>query len=123
MKLFKWLVARVKTVYTALFVRCYRTVTVRELPDNVEKGHLYLIGENGKHWFAALICPCGCSELIQISLLQNERPHWKVNVSSKQIPSLHPSIWRKNGCQSHFVLRNGRILWTRSSSPTTTRGN
>lgn len=75
MRLFKRLVAWVKTVCTALFIKHYHAVSVSDLPVNVEKGHLYLIGEDGEHWFAALICPCGCSELIQISLLQNEKPH------------------------------------------------
>jgi hypothetical protein len=24
---------------------------------------------------------------------------------------LYPSVWRKGGCRSHFIMRKGRIRW------------
>jgi hypothetical protein len=25
--------------------------------------------------------------------------------------TVYPSVWRESGCQSHFIIWNGRILW------------
>ncbi len=34
-----------------------KTVRVPELPDELQPKNLYLIGENGFLWIAALVCP------------------------------------------------------------------
>ncbi|WP_416234769.1 DUF6527 family protein [Paucibacter sp. PLA-PC-4] len=26
---------------------------------------------------------------------------------------MHPSIWRKDGCRSHYFVRAGRVAWVR----------
>ena len=88
----------------------YRTKIVDELPDRMKTRTLYLIGAS-QPWSAALICPCGCGELIQLSLLPHDSPSWRCHFESKRKPSLEPSIWRTTGCRSHFFLRRGRIVW------------
>ena len=42
----------------------YRTVVVKDIPKQFRAGEIYLIGENGYFWCAALLCPCRCSEVI-----------------------------------------------------------
>lgn len=85
-----------------------------ELPDELECRILYLVGE-GQPWQAALLCPCGCKTLIQLSLLPNDRPRWKLTIEANDRPTLSPSIWRTDECRAHFFMRSGRIVWCGSN--------
>lgn len=80
-------------------------------PDLIEKGELVVAREDGEDWAAAFICPCGCGERVDLALIEEVRPHWRLTVNSKHHPNLHPSVWRKTGCRSHFWVRDGRIVW------------
>jgi hypothetical protein len=97
--------------WASLWDRPYRSIMVEELPDRLRAKTLYIAGENGHLWFVAMICPCGCGEVLQMSLLQDARPRWTVSTDSKGVPSLSPSVWRQVGCKSHFFLIRGRIQW------------
>lgn len=90
----------------------YTSTHVVELPDEFEDGTIYIAGENGHLWFAALICPCGCGAMIQLGLIEHQRPRWQVTEHEDGTVSLYPSVWRKVGCKSHFILRQGRIVWS-----------
>jgi len=73
---------------------------------------VYLVGENGDEWVAAFICPCGCKQVINLNLLEYEgRPVWKVQEDSRGRASIVPSVWRHVGCKSHFIIRDGEIIW------------
>ena len=56
-------------------------------------------------------CPCGCGRVLHMNLLPDERPCWRVTRNVDGTVTLHPSVWRKKDCGSHFWLRNGRIRW------------
>ncbi len=62
-------------------------------------------------WSAALLCPCGCGGSIQLSLIAGDTPSWRVRRHFNGSVTLHPSVWGKTGCRSHFFLRRGRIVW------------
>lgn len=89
----------------------FGVLRVEEIPDKPSAGTAYLVGEGQHLWFVALLCPCGCKEFLQMSLLQDSRPRWTVMIHEDGTPTLHPSIWRKTGCRSHFFLRRGRVEW------------
>lgn len=89
----------------------YRTVRVEELPEQPAKRTLYILGEGEHQWFVAMICPCGCGEVLQMGILADARPRWTVSVDANGIPSLSPSVWRQVGCKSHFFLIRGQIQW------------
>ena len=91
--------------------KLFRGVRVEELPDKLEPLKIYLAGEGDDLWAAALICPCGCGEVIELNLLKKARPCWSVREYSDGTVSLKPSIWRQKGCRSHFIVRAGRIDW------------
>lgn len=117
--LWRWL----RRLFTRRAVR-FRTVIVDELPEVVRPRAVYLVGENGLHWCAALLCPCGCRALIQLNLMASTRPAWQASRSpSTGLVTLSPSIWRTQGCRSHFFLHDGRIDWceSRRASPGGTR--
>ena len=82
-----------------------------KFPPELKTNTLYVLTENDVPWEAALICPCGCGERIELNLLPDEHPRWSYNVTRSGLPSLHPSVNRYVGCKSHFFLRRGRIVW------------
>ena len=90
----------------------FATEVVEDVPDILEPRRLYLIGEQSMPWSAALVCPCGCRATIQLSLVAGDIPSWRAKRHFSGSVSLHPSIWRKTGCRSHFFLRRGRIVWS-----------
>lgn len=81
-----------------------------EQPDVVATKTLYLVGEGGDYWLAVMKCPCGCGADIQLAMSPNSRPRWIFRGELGR-PTLVPSVWRKSGCKSHFVLREGKVTW------------
>lgn len=111
------LILATKAVWCTLqewFSRRYRTEVVRnDLPEILEKRRLYVVEESGYQESAALLCPCGCGQVLYLNLLEEERPCWRVRSSARAWTTVSPSIWRKTGCKSHFWLREGKIYWCR----------
>lgn len=90
----------------------YRTVTVQDiLPARLQKRTLYVVEDDGFQEQAVMICPCGCAKILHMNLLMDERPCWKVTRHEDETTSLHPSVWRKKDCGSHFWFRRGRVQW------------
>ncbi len=112
--------ARLWTWLRRLFTRrraVLRTVVVDELPVRLEPKLVYLVGEGDQLWCAALLCPCGCAAVIQLNLVASTRPVWCVHRHSHtDRVTLRPSIWRTQGCRSHFFLRDGCIEWCTAQS-------
>jgi hypothetical protein len=102
-----------KALHPLIYRDRLRGVAIDELPDSLVKRRLYLIG-NSVPWSAALLCPCGCGEVIQLSLLPDDSPSWSVSLDRDGLPTLSPSVWRTKGCRSHFFLKQGSIVWYRS---------
>ena len=88
-----------------------RTVRVEELPLNPSPKEVYVLGEGENFWFVALLCPCGCRGILQMSLLPGANPRWHLIQHDDDSISLEPSVWRKVGCRSHFFIRRGKIIW------------
>lgn len=106
-------ILNVRRVVLGWFDTPYRTVIVNGyLPMKLKKRILYVVEEDGYEEQAAMLCPCGCGRVLQMNLLPDERPCWKVTRHADGSASLHPSVWRKKGCHSHFVFRNGRVKWS-----------
>lgn len=88
-----------------------KTLYFDELPDKLDDDSVYLIGENDFLWSAALLCPCGCRSIIQLNLLPDVEPSWRVDKYDDDTISLSPSVWSRKGCGSHYFLRHGLIRW------------
>lgn len=90
--------------------RPYRTAIVEEdLPAKMTRRTLYIVEEDGYAEQAAILCPCGRDHILHLNLLPDDRPLWKVTHHSDETVSLHPSVWRKKDCRSHFWFRKGHI--------------
>lgn len=89
-----------------------RTSVVEDLPGRLNPKSVYLVGENEHFWCVALLCPCGCREVIQLNLVTNTRPLWTFELhKNTNTLTLRPSVCRTSGCRSHFFLRGGRVDW------------
>src|SRR5262249_52280084 len=81
------------------------------LPARLSARQLYVIGERGEDWYAAMLCPCGCGALIDLNLVPPGRPYWNLVEHRDGTPSLSPSVWRQVDCRAHFWVRQGQIVW------------
>lgn len=114
-------VTRFRELYTT-FVTALRPLTPRfvdDVPEELEPQYVYLVGDEGQPWSAAMLCPCRCGEVIQLSLMKQDRPRWRAEVEESGAVNLYPSVWRTRGCLSHFILRRGRIYWAQRGVPPT----
>jgi hypothetical protein len=87
---------------------------VEDFPESLKPGTLYVVGEEPHQWAAALLCPCGCGDVIHLNLLLDATPSWVLSKHRHGSVTVLPSVWRTKGCRSHFVIRNGQIHWCRS---------
>lgn len=87
---------------------------VDENPDVISKGIVYLIGDSPQPWAASFLCPCGCGEVVMLSLIPTDSPSWKARLQKNGAISLSPSIWRTRGCRSHFFIHGGKTIWAKS---------
>lgn len=95
------------------FFQPYRTMVVETvLPARLQRRTVYIVREDGFDEQVALLCPCGCRQVLQMNLLPDERPCWRVMCNADGTVTLYPSVWRTKGCGSHFWLWKGRIRWT-----------
>ena len=112
MKRLRQLFRRTREWVEHWFVPPYRMMVVEgSLPAQLLRRTVYIVREDGFDEQIALLCPCGCRRILQMNLLPDERPCWRLIGSRDGAVTLHPSIWRKKDCGSHFWLRNGRIRW------------
>lgn len=66
-------------------------------------------GSKGYKWIL-MQCPCGCKQQIALNLMQSHSPHWRVEIQSHDLFSIHPSI-DSTTCGAHFWVRNGQVIW------------
>lgn len=105
----------------AFFVRKpvpLKACVVDNLPDKLDSKSVYLVGEAGFIWQVAILCPCGCGEVLHMPVLKDTRPRWRYTLHDDNTLSLYPSVWRKVGCRSHFHLRQSQVVWCVASIST-----
>lgn len=81
------------------------------LPAAMPSRDLVLISEGGDAWSVGMRCPCGCGQLIELPLIPEASPRWRLEVDDAELPTLAPSVWLHTGCRSHFFVRAGKVLW------------
>lgn len=79
----------------------------------VRMGDFLVVQNRERPKWVLFQCPCGCRQVITLSLQSQHRPHWRLTENSKGAPSLKPSVWRDVGCKSHFFISEGYVLWAR----------
>ncbi|WP_366510504.1 DUF6527 family protein [Mesorhizobium sp.] len=103
---------RCSSTVNSLTERSENFVAVRgPVPEQLQPGILYVNPQGSR---AHHLCACGCGRRVLTPLNDVE---WELSGSDRH-PSLHPSVGNWNlECRSHYLVRNGRVLWARSFSP------
>lgn len=57
-----------------------------------------------------MACPDGCGETLVINLDSRADKAWRFDMRGGGL-TLFPSVWRDGGCESHFIVWRGHILW------------
>src|SRR5258706_11481893 len=65
----------------------------------------FLVQAGSIRKWAFFRCPCGCGDVLNLSLLEDRRPRWMVSLDFLSRPTLNPSVRREEGCYSHFWIR------------------
>jgi hypothetical protein len=84
-------------------------------PDAVQQGTIYVVGNGGYQKWVYLRNPADQDEIIQLSLMQNRRPCWRISEDFLGRPTLYPSVRQLEGSFAHFWIRKGGIVWCKDS--------
>lgn len=84
---------------------------VEDLPIIIEPDIIYIIGENSMFWMLGFLCPCGCQSTINLNLLEESFPCWDYSIQNSSLITLNPSVRRVKGCESHFFIQKGCVIW------------
>jgi len=72
-------------------------------------GDVAIVSRAGHRRWLLIRCPDGCGETVSVNLDERAGPAW--DLDERKGLSLYPSVWRDNGCRSHFILWRGDIWW------------
>lgn len=96
---------------SALVLRLKRTVQSRgDASVHLKSPGDAVLIERGRPRWLLLSCPCGCGDEFPINLDPRAGPAWRLYVNSRTGVSLFPSVWRKSGCESHYIIWRNKIL-------------
>ena len=84
---------------------------VEDVPDELKKGIVYIVGDKGYEWLIAMTCPCGCKEQILLNTLKETKPCWRFVCYKSGIVTVNPSVNRIRNCRSHFTITKGILKW------------
>lgn len=91
--------------------RSLKVIDGDTLPHRLPLWNLVVALDDGEDWSVGMRCPCGCGQRLEMMVLKEVKPRWDVSVDSRGRVSLHPSVWLREGCKSHFWVRSGKIVW------------
>ncbi len=92
-------------------MRGYSVRVFDDIPEDIQSGIVYIIGTSYNPQYAMFLCPCGCGRTVELNLNTSSRPCWSLKWHLNGTISFNPSIWRKQGCKSHFYFKKNKIHW------------
>ncbi len=108
MKILSWIL---KNIDKALPARRVKIIEGDTPPKNLPFRDIVLAREGNEDWAAGFKCPCGCGKKLEVLLIKEVKPNWSLKIDEYNRPTLHPSVWLKTGCKSHFWMKKGKIIW------------
>ena len=91
-------------------VKYQRTVVVENQAQSAQAletpGTIAIVAGGSTAKWVQFKCPCGCGDVLRVSLQPAIRPTWRLRVDRQGRVSLYPSVDRTNGCRAHFLLMN-----------------
>jgi hypothetical protein len=98
------------STYNILGTAGYHSEAVERLRS---PGDCVIVERGGVTRQLVMKCPDGCGEIISVNLDRRSGPAWRL-YHRRGKWSLFPSIDKPSGCESHFILSHGRIIWSDS---------
>lgn len=92
-----------------------RIVNRYPTPDELRNDELVVVQDGDRQKWACLLCPGGCGEKLQLTLVPYRKPRWLVRLDWLRRPSITPSVRQLNDCQCHFWIKGGKVHWCRDS--------
>ena len=92
-----------------------RVVSLTPKTTVIGPGEMFLVEYQGKRYWTMFRCPCGCDEIVTLMAESEKGPTWSTWTSREGRPCLRPSVWRMEGCHSHFWIYDGRVYWCSGS--------
>ena len=86
------------------------SVSDHPLEGELRAGSALVVMDPFPKW-VYLRCPCGCGDVVMLSLSESRRPRWALWRDWLGRVSLSPSVHRLEGCRSHFWLHRGTVHW------------
>ncbi|HBC31162.1 hypothetical protein KCV26_11440 [Petrimonas sulfuriphila] len=80
-------------------------------PDSLKENIVYVVGNKNYSKWGYMKCPCGCGDLIMLSLNKDSFPSWTIKQDKLGRATISPSINRLDGCKSHYFIRKGKLIW------------
>lgn len=77
---------------------------------------LVLTKKGNEFTWVRYVCPCGCGELINLSLSSAISPYWslvmtQVNIKKPKV-TITPSVYMRNTkCGSHYFITENKVIW------------
>ena len=90
---------------------CGTLKMLEDYPEEITGNTIYIIGAYRQPQYAVFQCPCGCGRIVELNLNKESSPSWALKWHVLGTISFSPSIWRKDGCRSHFFLKKSSIHW------------
>lgn len=82
-----------------------------EVPSHMPRKGAVLVGSRRQPKWLAFDCPCWHKHRVMVTLDPSHQPHW--TVTGSLFLTLWPSVDdRTAGTRCHYIIRNGRTLWT-----------
>lgn len=81
------------------------------LSEKLPRWNLVVARDGDEDWVVGFWCPCGCGQRLEMMLLKEVKTRWDLTIDHRGQVSLHPSVWVRTGCRSHFWLRAGKVVW------------
>lgn len=92
----------------------YETKWVENLPKNLDKNTIYIVGGRNYPFQSVFLCPDNCGRIISLNISKqhNFLERWRIKEHKNGTLSIHPSIYMNRAtCGSHFWFRHGKIFW------------
>ena len=81
----------------------------------IEPGFIYIVEGQGYKKWAYFRCPADENEIIQLSLMERQRPRWDITIDWLNRPTVQPSVRQLEGSYAHFWIKKGSLEWCEDS--------
>jgi hypothetical protein len=95
----------------------FRKIEIRaSTPGNaaIRDRVFYVVRHAGRNYWVLFRCPCGCGEVVNLSLQRQHRPHWTLELKEGGA-TLYPSVWNADRCLAHYFVRRSGISWCKGT--------